>query len=683
METPDFLNPSCFWALLGGIPLALFFRYCLHLRAARLRMLGRGPSGSHLESFWLIGAVLALTIVALTRPYAGYEEIEQRSGGKDIMLLVDVSKSMLTADVSPNRMEFTRRKILDITRAVAKAGRADRVGIVLFAGEAYLFCPLTSDYTVVETFAGSISTELITRGGSALNQAVEVALNSLKSAKAREPLLLLISDGEDNQLDADMAIARLKKAEQPLHDLGVGTLEGRPIEVVKGQFIKDPMGNVVISKLNEEALKSLAERSGGKYSRASLDDSDFSPILALGRGKSAGGDNDPAAAVRKVRIYNELGPALLWIPLLIIIFACARDKRGVIFALALSLAPQSARAEEPPADPGTSAPASLNEAYRAYESGDFEAARAGFESALARSPGDPEILQALGSSLFKLGKGKEAAKFFGEGVSSARTGRQRFQLLYNHGNAYFQQEQYQIAIQKYEEALKIKPDDEPARFNLELAKLMLKKQEEKSSKDEGSAQSESDSESEQKSQSDKKSSDDQKSSQQKKDDSKSGGESKQDKDQKSGGGEKQDQKSESGENKGEKKQEDQSGSSDQMNDQKSEDRGKEQEEQSDSESDLEQEQAQPEQGKGDSGDSQKKPEGAEQSKNDQAGDAGQGKEGEGQPAGPKHSAAAPPVHDPKALRELEAKAWLDSMADSPVLMQRRTGRGGREEGQSW
>ena len=144
-----FLDINKIWLLLGLVPLAFILYKAEGIRRTRLSSLGYKAS-SHVALRLLAPIIIiSLSLLALTRPYSGYDEIELRQQGSDTMIVFDISLSMLSKDISPNRLEFAKRKVLDFIRILEAKSPGDRVGIVLFSGAGYLFCPLTSDYSAV------------------------------------------------------------------------------------------------------------------------------------------------------------------------------------------------------------------------------------------------------------------------------------------------------------------------------------------------------------------------------------------------------------------------------------------------------------------------------------------------------------------------------------------------------
>ena len=224
---------------------------------------------------------LGVTIVALARPRIGNEKFLIRSQGIDIVLAIDLSGSMAAYDVPPeirsgrqlvnaikdgslkNRLDVAKDEI----RKFIEARPNDRIGLIVFAGDAYMQLPITSDYVIARSFANSISPDMVSRQGTAIGAAINLAMNSFSSGSEGSRVLILISDGENHEDDALAAAAAAAAQGIKIYTIGIGTPEGAPISI-GGEFIKDEQGNMVVSKLDEKTLQQIAVSTGGSYIRA-------------------------------------------------------------------------------------------------------------------------------------------------------------------------------------------------------------------------------------------------------------------------------------------------------------------------------------------------------------------------------------------------------------------------------
>ncbi|MCI5716834.1 MAG: VWA domain-containing protein [Alistipes sp.] len=208
-------------------------------------------------------AAYTLLVFAAARPQLGSKLREEHSRGVEMMLVVDVSNSMMAEDFEPNRLERTKYAISKLFEGLQQ----QRVGLVVFAGEPKVQLPITSDYRMAQAFAKRISPSLVSEQGTAVGRALEQAMLSFSSQSEQSRVIVLITDGENHEDDA-VEVARKAAAQGiRIYTIGIGTPEGAPIQI-DGDFIKDENGEMVVSKLNEEMLEQIASITGGAYVRA-------------------------------------------------------------------------------------------------------------------------------------------------------------------------------------------------------------------------------------------------------------------------------------------------------------------------------------------------------------------------------------------------------------------------------
>lgn len=208
-------------------------------------------------------AAYTLLVFAAARPQLGSKLREEHSRGVEMMLVVDVSNSMMAEDFEPNRLERTKYAIGKLFEGLQQ----QRVGLVVFAGEPKVQLPITSDYRMAQAFAKRISPSLVSEQGTAVGRALEQAMLSFSSQSEQSRVIVLITDGENHEDDA-VEVARKAAAQGiRIYTIGIGTPEGAPIQI-DGDFIKDENGEMVVSKLNEEMLEQIASITGGAYVRA-------------------------------------------------------------------------------------------------------------------------------------------------------------------------------------------------------------------------------------------------------------------------------------------------------------------------------------------------------------------------------------------------------------------------------
>jgi len=237
---------------------------------------GYSPGRRKIKFFLKILALLFL-ILSLMGPQWGSHEEEVRMRGVNIMLLVDVSDSMLAQDLQPSRLERERRKLKDLLKMLS----GDRVGLVAFAGRSFLLSPLTADYGTLDRYIDDLSPETIPVKGTDLAGALSLALKSLPEGDEGKAIVLL-TDGEDHSEKMEKVLQEIKSRNIKLFVLGVGTPEGAPIPEKGGGFKSTQVGEMVVSKLKEGFLKDLALETEGAYARTVSSDNDLQELYVKG-----------------------------------------------------------------------------------------------------------------------------------------------------------------------------------------------------------------------------------------------------------------------------------------------------------------------------------------------------------------------------------------------------------------
>lgn len=269
-----FANPHILWFLLTIPAMILALIVVAQLRRRSLARFGNPellrelmPDVSrgrvHLKSTLFICAV-TLVIFAAARPQFGSKLREEKAQGIEMMLVVDVSNSMLAEDFAPNRLERTRYAIDKLFSSL----KQDRVGMVVFAGEAKVQLPITTDYRMARSFTKRLSPSLVSVQGTDLGQAISLATMSFSQNKDTGRVMILITDGEAHDAAALEVAKRAAEQGIRIFAIGIGTPEGAPIKI-EGNFIKDENDEMVVSRLNEQMLQQIAEMTHGGYIRAS------------------------------------------------------------------------------------------------------------------------------------------------------------------------------------------------------------------------------------------------------------------------------------------------------------------------------------------------------------------------------------------------------------------------------
>lgn len=278
--------------LLWLLPLCLGLLYLGHKRrkkrlqafaSLRLKEL---ISATEKKSIIFVKAALLLIaitsiVIGLARPRWGFEWKEVPQGGIDIMVVLDLSTSMLATDIPPNRLERAKRELIDLLAMLD----GDRFGIIAFAGVPFVQCPLTVDYRLASLFINQLNIDLIPVQGTALGDAIKLGVDSLvkaSSAESQGKAMILITDGEDQDKNTLKAAQEAKEKGIKIYAIGIGKEEGSPIPLPSGGYKKDRNGNVIISKLDEKTLQEAAIISGGTYVRSTTGDMDLDQIYTKG-----------------------------------------------------------------------------------------------------------------------------------------------------------------------------------------------------------------------------------------------------------------------------------------------------------------------------------------------------------------------------------------------------------------
>lgn len=214
-------------------------------------------------------------IIGLSRPQIGARLKEHETKGAEIMIVLDVSNSMLAEDYSPNRLE---RAKLAISRLVDKL-RDERIGLIVFAGNSFVQLPITTDYVSAKMFLNSISTESVPVQGTAMGEAIGTAMKSFSLQSEKSRAVIVITDGENHEDDPVEAARQAAELGVRVFTIGVGSHEGKPIPF-EGELLKDKNGEIVVTRLDESILKDVADAGNGLYVRAGTSEFGLNPVIA-------------------------------------------------------------------------------------------------------------------------------------------------------------------------------------------------------------------------------------------------------------------------------------------------------------------------------------------------------------------------------------------------------------------
>jgi len=217
----------------------------------------------------LITAVALFSVLALLRPQWGFRWQEVKRQGIDILVVIDTSKSMLTQDVKPNRLERTKFAVFDLLKKL----RGDRIGLIAFSGEPFLICPLTVDYGGFQISLNDLNIGTIPRGGTNIAKAIREAIKDYGEISSKHKAIIIVTDGDNLEGDPIAAAREAYEKGIKIFTVGIGSADGELIQMRNQQgelvFLKDNKGNIVKSRLNERLLKEIALVTGGVYVKAS------------------------------------------------------------------------------------------------------------------------------------------------------------------------------------------------------------------------------------------------------------------------------------------------------------------------------------------------------------------------------------------------------------------------------
>ncbi|QIA10007.1 VWA domain-containing protein [Draconibacterium halophilum] len=272
-----FGNIEYLWGLLVIPLLALFFVWSRISRRRALKKFGQQEilgqlmpysSGNRpVVKFIILMLALAFFIVGIARPQFGSKLKTEKREGVELMIALDVSNSMMAEDIQPNRLERAKRAI---SRLVDRL-KDDKIGLIVFAGDAYTQLPITTDYNSAKLFLNSVNTQIVPKQGTAIGAAIDLARKSFTPNGEANKAIVIITDGENHEDDALASAQAALEEGAIVHTIGMGLPSGSPIPVLRnGQtdYLKDRDGNVVVTKLNEQMLEQIAAAGEGIYVRA-------------------------------------------------------------------------------------------------------------------------------------------------------------------------------------------------------------------------------------------------------------------------------------------------------------------------------------------------------------------------------------------------------------------------------
>lgn len=429
----------------------------------------RGPAG---RRRWPALLLLSWALASLAAAGPSFRQLPQpvEQPTDALVLLLDLSYSMKSTDLTPSRIDRGRQKLIDLLQRRS----AGQTALVAWAGDAHVVTPLTDDHRTIANLLPALNPDMMPEPGSDALSAVSRGLSLLASAGIPRGHLILVTDGVQAEQVTPIR-ERLEGSGSRLSVLAIGTPEGAPLPLPRGGFLRDRAGEIVIPGLEAAPLRRLAEVGGGRYSALTVDDDDLDHLLAEGLFSAAG---SAEATSLEADAWEDQG---YWLVLLLLPLVAAGFRRGwLLTALPLLLLPcaplpaeaQASAAPPPQAAPGAEQASSRDsswqnwwlrpdqQALRALESGQPERAAGLFEDPAWR-----------GTANYRAGDFEAAAEAFATGDNA--------DAWYNRGNALARAGELAAAAEAYRESLQRAPDSPDAKANLSLVEELLQQQQEK------------------------------------------------------------------------------------------------------------------------------------------------------------------------------------------------------------
>lgn len=411
----------------------------------------------------------AIALASLVKP-EGSQRINRK--GIDVMIALDVSNSMLAEDIKPNRLERAKQ----IVSRIIDRLNDNRIGIVIFAGRAYVQMPMTTDHSSAKMYLAAISPDDIPTQGTVISEALKISYAAFNTKEKKYRSIILITDGEDHDEDAIKITRQLAEDGVMVNTIGIGSPQGALIhDKETNDYKKDENGNRIISKLNEDELKSIAQNGNGLYQLFTSTDEVANNLQNKLSGLGQTTLTDTAFANYKYYFWYFLLAALF---LLVIEFFIPEIKTEssytlkkapavIIILLLLSNVSFAQNVNE-----------EIKTGNESYNKKQFDAASSSYQKALQKSPSNSIASYNLGNAVYKSDKPEDAVKLYDKAIETSAEKGLKEKGYYNKGVAYQKQNKLPECIDAYKRALKIDPTDEEARQNLQRA-LAQSKQEQK------------------------------------------------------------------------------------------------------------------------------------------------------------------------------------------------------------
>ena len=443
--------------------------------------------------FWILEGALALLIVMLARPQMGTKINHEKRVGIETIICMDISNSMMAEDIVPSRLDRSKMMVENLVDHFSN----DKIGLIVFAGDAFVQLPITSDYVSAKMFLSSIDPSMMATQGTDIARAIEMATHSFTQEEGIGKAIIVITDGEDHEGGALQAAEAAKDADMRVYVLGVGSTKGAPIPIPgTNDFMTDNTGNTVMSALNEEMCKQVAQAGGGAYIHVENNSAAQEQL-----------DNELDKLAKKetsTTVYSEFDEQFqafgLLALLLLVLEICILDrknpllknislfKRGekrevsgeripharllllFIISLASSFSPLASVYAQ------TSDRQYIREGNKQFHAGNYANAEVSYRKAVEKNAKNPQAAFNLGNALMAQKKDSAAIEQLQNAANLESNPLRKAQSFHNMGVICQTHKQYGEAIEAYKNALRLNPNDDETRYNLVLCKHQKQKQ---------------------------------------------------------------------------------------------------------------------------------------------------------------------------------------------------------------
>ena len=480
-----FEHPQYLYVLIVIPVLVVLHYYTNYRRRCRLRTFGDPevlaplmPDVSVLRreiKTWAMLVALALCVFTLARPQFGLRVDKRKRQGIEAIIALDISNSMLAQDVTPSRLDKAKMLVSSIVDKMTD----DKIGLIVYAGEAYTQLPITSDYVSAKMFLETISPALITTQGTDIKQAIELAQRSFTESSQSSKAIFVITDGEDNEGGAVEAARQAAQQGIKVFVLGVGSPQGSPIPQPSGSgYILDNTGNVVVSKLNEQMCNEIASAGNGSYIYVD-NSSNAQKQLSEYVDKLAKTEIDSMIFSEYDEQFQAVALLALLALLIDMLLTERRNprlrrihlfRRTAICLCLLTVIPLQAQTQKQQ----RYARSFVRSGNRLYRDSLYDKAETDYRKSISLDSHNPIATYNLGNALMYQNKAKEALETYRQAAITHNNPLRQASVYHNMGVLLQAEKKYAEAIESYKEALRRAPYRDDTRYNLVLCQYLLK-----------------------------------------------------------------------------------------------------------------------------------------------------------------------------------------------------------------